>query len=203
MLAHVGRFDRWRSSEAWFGGLRRFAEILGRDRTRFVFRVVGHVGATLRERLLATGIECAFTGYRTHPEAVAEMQSADALLLHVPGGPNAESVVPGKLYEYLAARRPILVVGPRDGQAEQIVTRCAAGMAVDFDDAAIGDALQRLYRAWETATPMAGCSADQITPYSRRELTRKLAARFDQLADPDADRKVLESASPVAAGTSA
>lgn len=180
VLAHVGRFDRWRSSSAWFCGLRRFAETLGRDRRRFVFRVVGHVGANLRGRLLAIGVESLFTGYKTHREAVGEMRSADALLLHVPEGPNAESVVPGKLFEYLAARRPILVVGPRGGEAERIVTRCAAGVAAGSDEAAIAEALQRVYHAWESGHPMAGCSADLLTPFSRRELARKLAGVFDR-----------------------
>ena len=183
VLAHVGRFDRWRSSEAWFAGLRRFVERLGRDRGRVAFRVVGHIGANLRERLCVTGVEAVFTGYKTHQEAVEEMRSADALLLHVPEGPNAASVIPGKLFEYLAAGRPILLVGPQAGEAERIVRQCAAGVAAGFDETAIADALERMYRAWESGTPMGGCPAEQLGSYSRRELADTLATILDQVAD--------------------
>jgi len=181
VLAHVGRFDHWRANDDWFAGLRRFVTQLGLDREQFVLRLVGHVSSVTREKIRATGVESAFTGYVSHGEAMREMRSADALLLNVPQGRNAASVIPAKLFEYLAAQRPILVVGPAGGECEAIVRSCKAGLSVGFDERAIAGALSELYGAWRTERPVPGCPRDRLEPYSRITLTGKLAAVLDQL----------------------
>lgn len=181
VLAHVGRFDRWRTNDDWFAGLRQFVTQLGLDREQFVLRLVGHVSGVTREKIQATGVNSAFTGYMSHGEAVREMRSADALLLNVPQGRNAASVIPAKLFEYLAAQRPILVVGPAGGECEAIVRSCKAGLPVGFDERAIADGLGKLYSAWRAGRAMPGCPISRLEPYSRITLTGKLATVLDQL----------------------
>ena len=183
VLAHVGRFDHWRGGDAWFAGLQCFIAGLGLDRERFVLRIVGHADRAMRCRLGATGAACAFTEYVSHGEAIREMRSADALLLSVPWGPNADSVIPAKLFEYLAAGRPILVVGPPGGECEKIVTACRAGPAVGFDQQAIAAALARLYTAWAAGRPLPGCSDADVAPHSRIEQTHRLAGILDGLIE--------------------
>ena len=192
VLAHVGRFDHWRTNDDWFAGLRRFVTQLGSDRERFLLRLVGHVSGVTREKIQATGVEFAFAGYVSHGEAVREMRSADALLLNVPQGRNASSVIPAKLFEYLAAQRPILVVGPTGGECEAIVRSCDAGLSVGFDEQAIADGLGKLYSAWRAGRAMPGCTRSRLEPYSRITLTGKLAAVLDQLVEPggELDRSV-------------
>ena len=183
VLAHVGRFDHWRVGNAWFAGLQRFIADLGSGCGRFVLRIVGHADSAMRSRLSATGATCVFTEYVSHGEAIREMRSADALLLSVPGGPNADSVIPAKLFEYLAAGRPILVVGPRGGESEKIVKACRAGLAVGFDEQAIAAALARLYTAWKEGRPLPGCSDVNVALYSRIDHTHRLAGILDGLVD--------------------
>jgi glycosyltransferase involved in cell wall biosynthesis len=192
VLAHVGRFDRWRTNDDWFAGLRQFVTQLGSDRERFLLRLVGHVSGVTREKTRATGVEFAFTGYVSHGEAVREMRSADALLLNVPQGRNAASVIPAKLFEYLAAQRPILVVGPARGECEAIVRSCDAGLSVGFDEQAIANGLGRLHSAWRAGRAMPGCSISRLGPYSRITLTGKLATVLDQLVGRggELDRRV-------------
>jgi len=184
VLAHVGRFDRWRSSDAWFEGLRRFISRLGDDAGRFRFAVVGHANDKTRSRLLSSGATCSFTGYVEHRDAIRAMMSADALLLNVPDGPNAQSVIPGKQFEYLASGRPILVVGPPGGECERMVTECAAGLTVNFCAAGVADALGKLFHAWRSGEPLQGCSDEHLERHSRRALTGRLAALFDSLVSP-------------------
>ncbi len=181
VLAHVGMFDCWRANDAWLAGLQRFVSRLGPHRERFTFRVVGNANPQMQERLRATGAPCTFTGYVSHREAVEEMRSADALLLNVPDGPNADSVIPAKLFEYLAAERPILVVGPTNGACEAIVRAYEAGRVVAFDADAVADALGSLFDAWQTGHALPGCSRHRIERYSRSRLTRNLAEVLDRL----------------------
>ncbi len=181
VLVYTGRLDRWRSSDAWFDGLKGFADRLGDDRRRFLLRLIGHTGTEMRKRIKEIGIRCELTGYVSHTDAVRAMQSADALLLSVPDGPNADANIPAKLFEYLAAGRPILAIGPPAGQCERIVRSCEAGLTVGFDGRAIADALERLFAAWVDGHPLGGCRPERLDRFSRIELTRRLASVLDGL----------------------
>lgn len=82
------------------------------------------------------------SGQLTHTESIRLQRSAFALLLFVNRGPTTGGTVPGKLYEYIAARRPILVVTD-GGDAAQIVRRGRLGWVTKPDP----DAIYALLRA--------------------------------------------------------
>jgi len=182
VLAFVGRFQLAQTSEGFFNGLRRFAEHLGDRRNRFLLRFVGYANKAAQARIRATGVECEFADYVPHSEAVRAMRSADALLLKVPSGPNGDSVIVAKIFEYLASGRPILAIGPQAGECARIIRSCSAGLTADFDESAIADALVRLFDAWGAGRPIKGCGSQGLAAYSRIELTRQLALIFDRLA---------------------
>lgn len=185
-LAHVGRFDCWRSGDALVEGLKRFVDELRADRDCFELRIVGHCGRSAATRLQKTGVRCVFTGYVSHSQAIGEMTRADALLLSVPDGPNAESVIPAKLFEYLASRRPILVVGPENGECERIVRSCGCGLTVTFSEESIAAALAETFAAWRSGQPISGCPVSKLAPFSRIELTGKLADLLNGLSSGSA-----------------
>jgi glycosyltransferase involved in cell wall biosynthesis len=62
-------------------------------------------------------------------------------------GRASTSVATGKLFEYLAAKRPVLVLGEQT-EAARIVARAGAGVAAAEDDpGSVADALERLLDA--------------------------------------------------------
>jgi glycosyltransferase involved in cell wall biosynthesis len=181
-IAHIGRLDRWRAKDALLEGLRRLSLATRQKRGRFVFRILGHVDRAALTMLLESGVPCELTGYVSHSQAIREMCRADALLLALPDGPNADSVIPAKLFEYLASGRPILAVGP-DGAAADIVRRCTAGTAVGFDSDVIAEALRGLLDAWDAGHPTQGCNPALLTPFSRVVQSARLSSVFDRLVD--------------------
>jgi glycosyltransferase involved in cell wall biosynthesis len=60
-------------------------------------------------------------------EALALQQGADVLLLMQWNDPREQGNLPGKLFEYLGARRPILGLGLEDGEPATIIRERAAG----------------------------------------------------------------------------
>ena len=71
------------------------------------------------------------------------------LLLLADAGGRGRDVPSGKLYEYLAARRPILAVVPPDGSAAELVHRAGAGIVVAPEDTdGIRAAITSLHRHW-------------------------------------------------------
>ena len=105
--------------------------------------LVGPVTDAERDAVQRAGMSQAFslTGALSHDEALAVQRAADGLLVIT--GPGQTGVATGKLYEYMAANRPILVIGD-DTAAARIVERSGAGIAVARDDpAALAHALRR------------------------------------------------------------
>lgn len=181
ILSHVGRFDQWRTNDALFTAMKKFASSLGTDREHFLLRIVGHAGKSVLNKIHDAELPFEFTGYQSHADAVQAMCSSDALMLNVPSGPNSESVIPAKLFEYLVSQKPILVVGPENGACEKIVQECNAGISVSFDATDIANALGQLYTAWKNKNPLTGCDGESANPYNRKTLTQRLARRMDEL----------------------
>src|SRR5919202_1240780 len=72
-------------------------------------------------------------GMLERPQALGLQRAADWLLV-VTEGAARRSVATGKLFEYLAARRPILVLGA-ETEAARIVAEARAGFATSAEDA--------------------------------------------------------------------
>ena len=92
---------------------------------------VGSIHTGVMEQVSAFGLEAIVTHvpYLPHDEAIAKMQSADMLLLSIPKVENNELILTGKLFDYLAARKPILLLGPEKGDAAKIINELQAGTA--------------------------------------------------------------------------
>jgi len=86
----------------------------------------------------------------THAQALAFQRNSDVLLLIVPEADGrGNHVLTGKLFEYLAAAKPVLAAVPTDGEAARLVERAGAGIVVSPDDVgAIARALAQFHQRW-------------------------------------------------------
>jgi glycosyltransferase involved in cell wall biosynthesis/SAM-dependent methyltransferase len=101
-----------------------------------------------------------------HDRALGLQRGADSLLV-ITEGAQRRSVATGKLFEYLAAARPILVLGAGT-EAARIVEEAGAGFAAPADEPdAIADALRRLVEE----TP-AAAAPEAVERYSYPALAR-------------------------------
>lgn len=120
----------------------------------------------------------------THEEAVAVQRAADVLLLMQWNDPREQGNVPGKFFEYLGARRPILVLGLRDGVPATIVRERRAGCYGESPEEISGH-----LRSWiETKRREGGLPliADQAREgFSRVDQYRKLRSFLEDLIQDD------------------
>lgn len=181
LLTFTGLFVSNRIDAGFLDGLGQFARWVVEQRGRFELRIVGGVSQEMRERLTREGIPLAATGYLPHHGAIEQMIAADVLLLITPSGHNASGFMTGKLFEYLASGRPILLVGPGSGAARKLITDCGAGICVTPRSDQVFTALQRVWSAWRTGSLRSGCTARHLAPYTRQHLAEKLAEIFDNL----------------------
>ena len=120
-------------------------------------------------------------GYCAHADAVREQKSATILILPLRHDPDYRIILPGKLFEYLASRRPMLGVGQSDGAMARVVADCAAGQVCDWEDEDgmrkfIGDAWAAFVAAGVPQT------AGDISAFTRRATAHSLAALLDKVS---------------------
>jgi glycosyltransferase involved in cell wall biosynthesis len=117
----------------------------------------------------------------SHRDALMEMASADVLVVFTAGGGAGAATMTGKLYEYLALRRPILLVGPR-GPAARLVEEARAGVAVESDNPqALGDAISGVTRMAEDPGFL-GAPDSVLERFDRRALASRWAGVLGAVA---------------------
>ncbi len=111
----------------------KILNVNGKD---FVLRFVGTVSGNARELIKSsipdTSVE--FLPYMIHSEAIKFMMSSTVLILIIPFHKSNKSIVTGKLFEYLATRKPVLCLGPADGDAAEIIKKCKSGLTIGYYD---------------------------------------------------------------------
>lgn len=121
-------------------------------------------------------------GHRPHAESVRFTLGADLLLLVVDDVKGSEGIVPGKVFEYLGARRPVLALAP-EGDVADLVRRTGAGVVLDRNDvdgiaAALMGWVEERRRAGRVRFPGSDAEVDKL---SRRGRTELLARVFDEV----------------------
>ena len=120
VISCVGKFYQMKEPGLFFRTYRRFCE----DHVDTTLRLVGrHSRAVQRAaREILKNESWEQVDQVSHEEAVSKMQGSSVLLTNL-ASDECDHWVPGKLYEYLASRKPILLIGPKDGMAADII-RC-------------------------------------------------------------------------------
>jgi glycosyltransferase involved in cell wall biosynthesis len=113
----------------------------------------------------------------SHREALEAMAASDVLVVFTGGGGAVGAdTLTGKLYEYLALRRPILLIGPA-GPAAELVTSNAAGVVADpADPASIRSAVDAA-SAMARGPVFRGAPSSALKSFSRQQL----ATEYDRL----------------------
>ena len=149
-------------------------------RLRLVGKVDREVYAAIEEAGLKGNV--VDLGYRDHLTAVREQLAATVLVLPLRNDPEYRPILPGKLFEYLASRRPILGIGQEDGAMARVLADTGAGVTAGWDNLDTTRAF--IDKAWEQfkAGGVPAVEGD-IARFSRRSLTRELAALLERVSN--------------------
>lgn len=121
-------------------------------------------------------------GYQSHEIAVKEQRNASTLILPLRKEPEYEAVLPGKLFEYLASRRPILGIGQTEGAMAKVIRDTGSGVVYDWpDEKRIRSYIDFCWEEFKNGELMDNTS--DISIYSRRRLTKKLVALLEEITE--------------------
>ncbi len=178
------RSDRFRVTHAgsFFGRRdpRPFLDALARADRDVVARFVGDFRSADRAyaEQLRLGDRLDLIPYLPRGDVLALQRDSDALLLLIPeAGGRGRGVLSGKVFEYLAAERPIIAAVPPDGEAAALLRSTGAGLVAAPDDVdGLVDAMAELTARWHAGE----LDGTRLTDDDRERLSRR--ARAEELA---------------------
>lgn len=144
--------------------------------TRFVFRLVGRAAPEVHQLIAEHKLEnnAEFIPYVEHSKLIDYLLSSTALLYIFPKTQNDKGIA-GKLFEYLAAKRIVVGLGPEDGDSAAILKECHAGKMFERNNyIELYNFLKEIHLKWKNTSAILPESKVYLQ-YSRRNLSEKLA----------------------------
>ena len=170
-ITHAGSFFGKRDPRPFLTALARVDGVTA--------RFVGDFRSSDREWAAGIADRIELIPYVPRRRSLELQRDSEALLLLIPDAEGrGRGVLSGKVFEYLAAERPILAVVPPDGAAAALIRETGAGVVAPPDDVeAIKAALAELHARFANG----GLAAVEIPEETRYRLSRR--ARAEELAE--------------------
>ena len=171
-LAHIGSMTSTRNPEVLWTALSELIKENPEFENKLEIKLVGKVDVSVMQSLEKYSLlpYLRKIDYLPHDEVIKDQQKSHVLLLLINDTPNSKGIVTGKLFEYMAAGRPILAIGPTDGDVSEILNETQAGEIVGYKDL---DKLKKVILLLANQKSLKG-DLSVINKYSREELTKSL-----------------------------
>ena len=140
-------------------------------KSKILIRFVGKVPPLVEHKFRNTKLEVELVGYVDHPKSIEYLFRSDLLLLVIPKVKNNRGILTGKFFEYLASQKPILAIGPTDGDLSKIIRETKCGNMFDYADT------EGMLKFIQYSLNSAGAESNNeiVNQYSRKQLTEKMA----------------------------
>jgi len=190
-IVHAGMLTQNRTALPFLEGLHTLLDENPDFRPRFEVLFVGAREDRNEQavRSLGLGDVVQFHDTLPHDETLQLERRSHILLLIKHVNPDYEGMVPGKLYEYIGLRRPVLALAP-DGEAARLVTELRRGVVVgQGDQHMLVETLAGLYRDFENGTLDGRFDLTDRPEFARDSLAGRMAELLDNLTHAGARKQ--------------
>lgn len=180
-IAHIGTMVKTRNPENLWKALTELCSEIEGFSEHLKIKLAGKADLSVRKSITSASLDryTEYIEYLPHDQAVILQRKTQVLLLVLNDTPNAKGILTGKFFEYMAAERPIVCIGPEDGDAAAIINETGCGEVYTFDDVSgIKEGILRYYRLFLDGNLKSKASG--IQQYSRKSLTAKLTTLLQQ-----------------------
>lgn len=170
-ITYAGTMGKSRNPDTLWSALDQIFEANPDTAKKWRIRLIGRIDPLVRTSLenKKWKEQVEWMDYMDHERLQSYLMASDILLVVVNQAPNAKGILTGKIFEYLASGRPVLALGPEDGDLASILH--------DISNAQIfkhGNTTD-LTKWLENYTTMETGIDPNAMQYSRKELTKKLS----------------------------
>ncbi|MCZ6767567.1 MAG: hypothetical protein O7D32_11625 [bacterium] len=181
-ITHAGMLTQERTAVPFLRALKMFLERV--PEARMLCRVL-FIGARESENdaeAIRLGLidVVEFRDTASHVETLAIERASHVLLLIKHLNPAYNTTVPGKLYEYIGIRRPILAL-TSEGEAEDLVRELHRGEVVHHGEIeSIANTIQDMFQKFREGTLDASYDLSPVPAFRRQQLTGQLCELLDR-----------------------
>lgn len=136
-LTYVGSLNDDRNPNLLWEVLNEICDENSNFRDDFTLNLIGNISPQVQKDIAAfpwLEQHCNISEYLPHNQAIKSLLKSQILLLLINNTSNQKGIIPGKLFEYMAARRQILCIGNTTGDIAQIIRENQCGKVIDFSD---------------------------------------------------------------------
>lgn len=173
-ISYIGTLSDAYPLNGLLDALRSFGE----KGNNFNLKFVGTVSPDQKD-LMYSKIEKSFVEFIPfvdHAKAIKYMLDTTVLLLIIPDHKSNKSIITGKLFEYIATGKPIICLGPVDGDAEEILKETGNGNSFNYEDfTGIEALLILLINKQEIHNKLT------LSEFTRKNLTSKLVELLNEI----------------------
>lgn len=174
-LAHIGSLLSERNPKILWESLSELLQELPEFKNDLEIKLIGAVSQEVLNAISAFKLDFFVNnlGYVSHSEAVSHQRKSQVLLLIEIDSEDTKSIIPGKLFEYLISERPIIAIGPKDSDFEEIITSTNTGSFFEYHEK---ERLKHLIRSHYSSYLDQNLKvfAVGLQQYSRKKLTENL-----------------------------
>ncbi len=148
----------------------------------FKIRLVGAVSEDVLSSIKEAGLSSFLDikGYVSHKEAIEIQRSSQVLLLIEIDSDETKCIIPGKLFEYMVSKRPILAIGPKGADISKLIRETNSGNFFEYNEYnEIKKTVLTYFEKFQEHKLIAYTQG--IEKYSRRELTREMSLLLKSL----------------------
>jgi glycosyltransferase involved in cell wall biosynthesis len=185
-MAYVGNLKPIQNTKTVWKAISELCSESQEFKNKFEFEITGNIADEIADALKDFGImeQVVIKSFVPHKQAIARMLSAHVLFLPIPIDKDNTRILTGKIFEYLATKRPLLAVGPTNGNAASILTECGKAPMLEYDNLAeIKSQLRKVFSDFEASSIPKTEGNDNYQNYSRKGTTKMLASLINSICD--------------------
>lgn len=152
-------------------------------------RLIGKTDKRILDSIHSAGLDKNLInmGYLPHSQIAEWQTKAHVLMMPIRNEPEAGGILTGKFFEYLAAARPIIAFGPKDGEMASVLNKTMSGNIFDWDEKeSLKQMISQYYNHYLAmkkgeAKDISLRDEKAISMYSRINLTGKMVEIWEDL----------------------
>jgi glycosyltransferase involved in cell wall biosynthesis len=170
VILHAGNLFSYQNPKLFWGQIKKEIDRGSKIKLKFI----GTVDPAIKESITEAGLDrvTEYAGFLPYRRMIEEICAADFLLVCA----TEPRHVPGKLFEYLRAGRPIIAFGDANEEVKEIIEGANAGMMFDYNEG--GEKFFAGYSSFKA-------NINLISRFERKSISSKMGEILDLLYSQD------------------